>query len=86
MESLLHGVQLTIVDHALDRGDFASVRLDREDCARLHTQSVEVHRAGTAAGRVASDQRADLAESLAQILHQQCSRLDVIAVGDAVNG
>jgi hypothetical protein len=61
MEGLLYRMQFTVTRHAFDGGYFASVGLDGEHRARLHTQPVEMDGAATAVRRVTSDQRANLA-------------------------
>jgi hypothetical protein len=48
-------MQVTTAGQALDRGDLGAVGLHGQDRAALHRVAVEVHRAGTAVGGVATD-------------------------------
>ena len=65
---------------ALDGGDVAAVGLDGEHGAALDALPVEVDGAGAAVAGVAADDRADLAELLAQVVDEQRSRLDLVGV------
>src|SRR5262249_24416988 len=55
LERALHWVRLAVRGKPLDRRDLVPVGLDRENVARLHRLSVEIHGAGAARGRVAPD-------------------------------
>ena len=79
------GCSSPLVGEALDGGDLVTVGLDREHRARLHAATVEVHGAGAAVAGVAADDGAGLADSFAQVLHQQGARLDVVGVRDPVD-
>ena len=87
VEGLLHRVQRAVVGgEALDGGDLAAVGLHGEHRAALHALAVEVDGAGAAVAGVAADDGADLAELFAQVVHEQRPGLDVVGVGDAVDG
>ena len=68
---------ITWLAQALDRIDGCSVRLNGQDCARLHGAAVEVHSARAALGRVATDMRTGDAEVIAQEVHKQLPGLNL---------
>ena len=78
VERRLHRVPLVAVGEALDRGDRRAVGLGREHRARLHRLAVDEHRARAAPRRVAPDLGAGEPARLAQVLHEQGARLDVV--------
>ncbi len=80
------GCSSPLLREALDGGHLGPVRLDREHVARLHAGAVEVDRAGAAVAGVAADHGAGLAETLAEVLHQQHPRFDVVGDLGAVDG
>jgi hypothetical protein len=96
-ESALQGVVLaecglqrmlgiTWLVQALDRVDRCSVRLNGQDCARLHGAAVEVHGARAALGRVATDMRASDAEVIAEEVHEQLPGVNLSLPLLAVDG
>ena len=85
VERGLHRVPLVAVGEALDRRDRRAVGLRREHRARLHRLAVDQHRARAAARRVAADLRAGEAARLAEVLHEQRARLDVVVLRRAVD-
>ena len=75
----LHRVQLAVrTGQALQRGDLAPVGLRGEHRAGLHRLAVEQHRAGPAGGGVAADVGRREPAHLAQEVHEQQPRLDVV--------
>ena len=86
VEGLLHGMQLAVgAGQPLDRGHLVAVGLHGQHRAALHAHAVEQHRARAAVARVAADDRADLAQLLAQVVHEQQAGFDVVAVLDAID-
>src|SRR3954463_4104270 len=85
-EGLLHGVQLSVLRDALDRGDRRPVGLDGEQRAGFDRAAVEVDRAGAALAGVAADLRAGQAEAVPDEVDEQRPRLDVGFPLDAVDG
>jgi len=77
---------ITWLAQALDRVDGCSVRLNGQDCARLHGGAVEVHSARAALGRVATDMRTSDAEVIAQKVHKQLPGINLSLPPLAVNG
>lgn len=77
---------ITWLAQALDRVDRCSVRLNGQDCTRLHGAAVEVHGARTALGRVATDMRASDAEVIAQEVHEQLPGVNLGLAPFAVDG
>jgi hypothetical protein len=68
---------ITWLAQALDRVDRCSVRLNGQDCARLHGAAVEVHSARAALGCVATDMCTSDAEVITQEVHKQPPRLNL---------
>src|SRR3954449_10885042 len=86
-ERLLERVQGSVgARHALDRLDLAAVGLDGEDGAALHGLAVEVDRARAAVRRVAAHMGAGEAETVANQVNEQQTRLDVELVPLPVDG
>jgi hypothetical protein len=56
---------------ALDRVDRCSVRLNGQDCARLHGAAIEMHGARAALARIATNMRTSDAKVITQEVHQQ---------------
>lgn len=78
-EGLLHRVHLVLGrGQALDGGDAAPVGLDGQHGAGLHRLAVEVDRAGTARGGVATDVGAGEPEGLTDVVDEQRAWLDVV--------
>ena len=77
--------RLLVAGQALDRRDGGAVGLHREHRAALHRDTVEVHRAGTAAAGVAADVRAGEIEVVAQQVDEQSPRGHVSLEGHAVH-
>src|SRR5215510_2219674 len=92
MEGPLHRVQGTVRrGQPLDRRDTATVGLHRQYGTALHAPggSVRVghqHRAGATVAGIATDDRADLPELLAQVVNEQRTRGDVVDVLNSVDG
>src|SRR5437762_3951511 len=81
-ESLLHRMQMTGARQAFDGGDVGAVRLHGEHRARLHGLAVDEDGTGAADARLAANVRSGQAARIAQIVHEQDTRLDgVIAWG-----
>src|SRR5207237_8105878 len=70
----------------VDGGDRRALGLHGEDGAGLHGFAVDQHGAGAAMRGVAADVRAGQAEGLAQEVDEEQPRLDLDAVGNAVDG
>src|SRR5215471_5411108 len=85
-EALLDRVQLAVLGHALDGLHLDAVALHGEERARLHRLAVDVNGAGAALARVAADVGAGEARQLADVVHEQQARLDLVAVLRAVDG
>src|SRR5438270_10660375 len=68
-----------------DRHDLGSVRLHGEHRARLDGLPVYEHGAGAADARLAADMRAGQVAALAQIVHEQDTRLDVMLMVSGVD-
>ena len=86
MERLLQRVELIAFRQSLDRRELAAVRLRGQQGARLHRLSVQEHRAGAAAGRVASDVGAGEPEGLAEEVHEERAGLDLGLTHRPVDG
>ena len=86
VEALLDGVELAVDLERLDRADLVPGGHRREDRARLHGLAVEQHDAGAAVGGVAAPVRAGQVERLADEVHEQLARLDVVRDLLAVDG
>ena len=84
-ERLLHRMHPFARRETLDRRDLGAVGLHREHGARLHRLSVEQHRARAARRGVTTHVGAREAAHLAQVVHEQQSRLDVVVVARAVD-
>ena len=69
-EALLHGMQLPVLRHAFDGGNFTAVRLHGEDGAGLDREPVDVDDTGAALAGVAADMRAGEAQLFANVLNQ----------------
>src|SRR6476469_4610685 len=85
VERLLHGVERVGSGQPLDGGDRGAVGLGRQHRARLHRLAVDEHRARPTARRVAADLGAGDPALLAQELHEQRARLDVVGLRPAVH-
>ena len=70
----------------LDGGDVLAVGLDRQDGAALHRLAVQVEAACATRRGVAADVGAGQPDVLADVLHQQRARLDVMGVRDPIDG
>jgi hypothetical protein len=77
---------ITWLAQALDGVDRCSVRLNGQDCARLHGAAVEVHRTRAALGRIATDMRTSDAEVIAQEVHKQLPGVNLSLPPLAVDG
>jgi hypothetical protein len=64
-------VQLAVCGEALDRRDFRTVDLKRQQRAGLHRSSIHVHDAGAALARIATDVRAGEPKLAAQKLDEK---------------
>src|SRR5256712_9146969 len=84
-ESLLDRVQLAVLRQPLDRHDIGAVRLDGEEGAGLDGLTVHDDRAGAALARVTADVRAGEAHRLADIVDEEQTGLDFMAVALAVD-
>src|SRR5438552_7526988 len=81
-ESLLQRMQMTVARQAFDGGDVGAVRLHGEHRARLHRLAVDEDGTGAANARLAANVRPGQTARIAQIVHEQDTRLDgVIAWG-----
>src|ERR1700733_6355479 len=78
-------MKLVLGGHSLDRGQRRAVRLDRENGARLHGLAVDVDRASSAVGRVATDVCARKPQVIAYRMDQQQAGLHFQGVLDAVH-
>src|SRR5579859_1818490 len=85
-ESLLDGVQLIAVGHALDGREVAAVGLDGEHRAALDRLAVHVDRARAALAGVAADVRSGQAYDIPEVVHEQQSRFDLVLVLTPVDG
>src|SRR5260370_37760207 len=85
-ERLLDRVQLAVFGHALDRGQALALGLDRKHGAALDGFAVDQDRARAALARVAADTASGEPELVAQVVHEQESRLDLSLVLAAVDG
>src|SRR5262249_39860268 len=85
-EALLHRVELPVARQALDGGHRMAVGHHREDGAGLHRHLVQPYHADPAVGGVAAPVRAGQPEPVAQEVHQQQPRLDVLGVLPPVHG
>src|SRR5262249_39196556 len=72
----LHGMQRAVsARETLDREDLRADRLRRENGARLHGFAVQMHRARAALAGITSDVRACEAESVAEEIDEERSRI-----------
>src|SRR5437762_4916569 len=85
-EGLLDRVQLTIFGHALNRRQALALGLDRKHRAALDGFAVDQDRAGAALARVAADVSAGEPQVVAEVVHEQQARLDLMLVPAAVDG
>src|SRR5207248_6865083 len=84
-EALLDRMKLAVLGQPLDRHELGAVALHGEEVARLHRLAVHEDGAGTALARVAADVGAGEPHRLADVVHQQKSRLHFVAVRLAVD-
>src|SRR5712691_2994871 len=85
-ERLLQGMQRRSLGQALDRRDLRPIALDGEDRAGLHTVAVELDGARPAVAGVAADMGPGEPRQIADVLHQQQARLDLVLVLGAIDG
>ena len=85
-ERLLDRVQLTILGHSLDRLKALALRLDGEHRAALDGLAVDEDRARAALAGVAADVCAGEPQVVAQVVHEQQARLNLVLVPAAVDG
>src|SRR5229473_521179 len=83
-ECLLQWMELAVLGHALDRGDVSTLGLDGEHRAALDRLAVDQDRAGAALTGVAADVGAGEAGFVADVMHEQEPRLDLVLVPAAV--
>ena len=79
-KSFLHAMHRPIGRDALDRRHRSAVSLNRKHGAGLDTSAVKKNCTGSALTRVASDVRPGKAKSLAQEVHEEHARLDLVPV------
>src|SRR4030088_469376 len=85
-ERLLQWVQLAVLGHALDRGQALALSLDCEHRAALDRLAVDQDGACAALAGVAAHARAREADAVAQVMHEQEARLDLMLMPVAVDG
>src|SRR5437773_10476223 len=85
-ERLLDRVELAILGQALDRLQALALCLNGKHRAALHRLAVDEDRARAALARVASDVCAGEPQVVAQVMHEQQARLDLMLVPAAVDG
>src|ERR1051326_5910733 len=85
-EGLLDRVELTVFGHAFDGREVAAVGLDREHRAALHGLAVDVDRAGAPLAGVAADVRSGQPDYVADVVHEQQPRLNLVLVLTPVDG
>ncbi len=71
-------MQLAVAGHSLDGLHLGALALHGEERARLHRLPVDVHSAGAALAGVAAHVGAREPRELADVVHQEEARLDVI--------
>lgn len=79
-EAFLDGMKFPVSCQTLDGQDLRPVRLDRQKRAGLYRHPVEDDRTGAATRGVAADVCTGESEDFPQIVHQQKSGLDLMAV------
>src|SRR5207248_7983587 len=85
-EGLLQGMERRSLGEALDGRDLGPVRLHREHRAGLHAVAVELDGARPAIAGVATHVRPGEPREIADVVHQQQSRLDLVLVLGAIDG
>src|ERR1700730_8284858 len=85
-ERLLQWMQLAVLGHALDRGQALALGLDCEHRAALDRLAIDQDGACAALAGVAADGRASQADDVAQVMHEQEARLDLMLLPVAVDG
>src|SRR5712691_4501988 len=85
-ERLLQRVELAVLGHALDRGEVPALGLDGEHRAALHRLAVDEDRAGAALAGVTSDVGSGEPGNIADVMHEQEPRLDLMLVPVAIDG
>ena len=78
MEAHLDRIEPAVHLERLDRADLVAVGHRGQGRARLDRLAVDQHDAGAAVGRVAAPVRARQADRLADVVHEQQARLDVV--------
>src|SRR3954468_6788412 len=86
VEALLYRVELALTLERLDRADLMAFAHGREDRARLDRLAVHEDDARAAVGGVAAPVRAGETGVLADVVHEQAARLDVVRDRLAVEG
>src|SRR5262249_47208652 len=84
-EALLNGMKPAVLREAFNRGDLRVVRLDGEHRARLDRLAVDEDRARAANPGFAADVRPREPAGIAEKVHQQRARLDLILTWLAVD-
>src|SRR6266705_961496 len=85
-ERLLQGMQRRSLGQALDRRDLRPIGLDGEDRAGLHAVAVELDGTRATVAGVATDMGPGQPRQLADVLHEQQPRFDLVLVPGAIDG
>ena len=84
-ERLLDRVQFAIAGQALDRGDFGTVRLNRQHRAGFDGFAVEQHGAGAAQGGFTSDVGSSQLALVPQEMDQEGAGFDLVLLDRAID-
>src|SRR5665213_3631563 len=79
-------MQLAVFGHALDGGQALSFGLDCEHRAALDRLAIDEDGAGAALAGVTADVRSGQADDIAQVVHEQETRLDLVLMLAPVDG
>src|SRR5208282_2625705 len=84
-EAFLNGVHLAVFGEALDSRDLTALGLHSQCRARLDRASVHQHRARAAQRSLAPNMRAGQLRDIAEVMHEQHPRVDIVTVALAVD-
>jgi hypothetical protein len=78
-------VQLAIGGQTFDCGNLGTINLHGQCGTRFDALAIDKHDARTTLAGIAADMGSGKIEALAQVVNQQCSRLNIVLVGSAIH-